>query len=123
MSKSAAKESRFSSPAEGNREIMRFSPIETSPAGAFAADLDTAGRSAPVPAARAALAQSTKRERGPTPRCASSGRGRTFRMRTCVLLQTTGVRVQSSWMKVRPQDETQSPPRVHTWSPLIADPV
>ncbi len=41
MSKSAAKESRFSSPAERNREIMRISYNETSPARAFAADLDT----------------------------------------------------------------------------------
>ena len=42
MSKSAAKESRFSSPVEGNREIMRIFSNETSPARAFAADLDIA---------------------------------------------------------------------------------
>ncbi|ERH25699.1 hypothetical protein HMPREF1979_00248 [Actinomyces johnsonii F0542] len=41
MSKSVTKGARFISPAEENREIMRFSPIETSPAWAFVADLDT----------------------------------------------------------------------------------
>ena len=41
MSKSAAKESRFGSPAERNRETLRIFDNETSPAKAFAADLDT----------------------------------------------------------------------------------
>jgi len=123
VSKSAAKESRASSPAEGNREIMRFFPIETSPAGTFAADLDTVGPIWPSSSGSGSVGS----EPEPGARAYTSLRrfrsGTYFPHEDSVLLQTTGVRVQSSWMKVRPQYETQSPPRVHTWSPLIAAPV
>ena len=122
MSKSAAKESRASSPAEGNREIMRFSPIKPSPAEAFAADLDTVG---PIwPSSSGSGSVGSEHEPG----ARAYAPPRQFRSGTylphenSVLSQMTGARVQSSWMKVRPQHETQSPPRARTRSPLNTDP-